>query len=65
MPSTMKRFGKSCVLFFVASDPMQTQFNHAPNDSPRSGGSKLVTPAVGAVIVLAMIAVAIWFGMRM
>ncbi len=43
---------------------MQTEFNHAANDSPRSGSSKLVTPVVWAVIVLAMIAAAIWFGMR-
>ena len=44
---------------------MQTEFNHAANDSPRSGSSKRVAPAVWAVIVLAMIAVAIWFGMRL
>ncbi|SDO90651.1 hypothetical protein [Afipia sp. GAS231] len=43
---------------------MQTEFNHAANDSPRSGSSKLVVPAVWAAIVLTMIAVAIWFGMR-
>jgi hypothetical protein len=43
---------------------MQTEFNHAANDSPRSGSSKHVVPAVWAVIVLAMIVVAIWFGMR-
>ena len=43
---------------------MQTKFNHAANDSPRSGSSKHVTPMVWAAIVLAMIAVAIWFGMR-
>jgi hypothetical protein len=48
----------------VAGEPMQTEFNHAANDSPRSGSSKQVVPAVWAVIVLAMIAVAIWFGMR-
>jgi hypothetical protein len=43
---------------------MHDEFNHAANDSPRSGSSKKVTPAVWGVIVLAMIAVAIWFGMR-
>jgi len=43
---------------------MQTEFNHAANDSPRSGSSKQVVPVVWAVIVLAMIVVAIWFGMR-
>lgn len=44
---------------------MQTEFNHAANDSPRSGSSKQVTPVVWAVVVLAAIAVAIWFGMRL
>ena len=43
---------------------MKTEFNHAANDSPRSGSSKQVVPVVWAVIVLAMIVVAIWFGMR-
>jgi hypothetical protein len=43
---------------------MKTEFNHAANDSPRSGSSKHVMPVVWAVIVLAMIAVGIWFGMR-
>ena len=42
---------------------MDSKFNHAANDSPRSGSSKHVMPVVWAVIVLAMIAVAIWFGM--
>jgi len=40
---------------------MQTEFNHAANDSPRSGSSKKVTPVVWGVIVIAIIAVAIWF----
>jgi hypothetical protein len=43
---------------------MPTEFDHAANDSPRSGSSKTVVPVVWAVIVLAIIAVAIWFGMR-
>jgi hypothetical protein len=43
---------------------MRTEFNHAANDSPRSGSSKQVVPAVWAVLVLAVIAVAIWFGLR-
>ena len=43
---------------------MQSEFNHAANDSPRSGSSKKVTPVVWAVIVAAMVAVAIWFGMH-
>ena len=41
-----------------------TQFNHAANDSPRSGSSKNVRPVVWALIVVAMIAAALWFGMR-
>jgi hypothetical protein len=40
---------------------MPSEFNHADNDSPRSGGSKKVTPVVWGAIVVAMIAVAIWF----
>ena len=40
---------------------MQTEFNHAANDSPRSGSSKKITPVVLSVIVVAIIAVAIWF----
>ncbi len=43
---------------------MQTEFNHAANDSPRSGGSKKVTPVIWAVIVLAVIAVTIWYAMH-
>ncbi|MET3843961.1 hypothetical protein [Bradyrhizobium sp. OAE829] len=43
---------------------MKTEFNHAANNSPRSGSSKKVTPVVGAAIVAAMIALAIWFGMH-
>lgn len=43
---------------------MQTDFNHAANDSPRSGSSKKVTPVMWAVVVVVMVAVAIWFGLR-
>ena len=39
---------------------MQTEFNHAANDSPRSGSNKKISPIVFAVITLAAIAVAIW-----
>jgi len=39
---------------------MKSEFNHAANDSPRSGGSKQVTPFVWCVIVVAIIAIAIW-----
>lgn len=41
---------------------MQTEFNHAANDSPRSGSSKHVLPVVWGVIVVAIIATALWFG---
>jgi hypothetical protein len=40
---------------------MDSEFNHAPNDSPRSGSSKKVTPVVWSAIVVAIIAAAIWF----
>jgi len=43
---------------------MKTEFNHAANDSPRSGSSKKVTPVVWAAIVVLMIAAGMWFGMR-
>ena len=39
---------------------MRTEFNHAANDSPRSGSSKKVTPVVWAVIIFAAVALAIW-----
>jgi hypothetical protein len=44
---------------------MNRQFDHAANDSPRSGSSKRVTPVVWAVIVVALIVVAIWFAMKL
>jgi hypothetical protein len=43
---------------------MKSEFNHAANDSPRSGSSKQVTPVVWCVIVVAIIAVAIWLVMK-
>jgi len=43
---------------------MKTEFNHAANNSPRSGSSKKISPVVGAAIVIAMIVVAIWLGIR-
>jgi hypothetical protein len=39
---------------------MQTEFNHAANDSPRSGSNKKISPIIFAVIVLAAVAVGIW-----
>lgn len=43
---------------------MKSEFNHAANDSPRSGSTKRVTPVVWAVILTAMVAIAIWFAMK-
>jgi hypothetical protein len=43
---------------------MDDRFNHAPNDSPRSGSSKKVTPVVWGAIVLVLVALAIWFAIR-
>lgn len=34
---------------------MKTEFNHAANDSPRSGSTKKVAPVVGVAIVIAII----------
>jgi hypothetical protein len=45
-------------------EQMSSEFDHAANDSPRSGGSKKVTPLVLGVIVIAIIAVAIWLKMH-
>jgi hypothetical protein len=43
---------------------MKTEFNHAANDSPRSGSPKKVTPVVWAVIVAVVVAGAIWLAMH-
>jgi hypothetical protein len=43
---------------------MDQKFNHAANDSPRSGSSKRVTPLVWGVILIAIIAVVIWFALK-
>jgi hypothetical protein len=43
---------------------MNSEFDHAANDSPRSGSSKQVTPVVWAAIVLAIVALAIWFAIK-
>ena len=40
---------------------MKTEFNHAANDSPRSGSDKKVSPVVWAVIVFAAVAAVVWF----
>jgi hypothetical protein len=40
---------------------MDSEFNHAPNDSPRSGSSKRVTPLVWCAIVVVIAVAIIWF----
>jgi hypothetical protein len=39
---------------------MKTEFNHAANDSPRSGSDKKISPIVFAVILVVAVALAIW-----
>jgi len=43
---------------------MNQEFNDAANESPRSGSSKQVTPVVWGAIVVAIVAIAIWFAMK-
>jgi hypothetical protein len=43
---------------------MDSEFNRAANDSPRSGSSKQIAPVVWGVIVVAMVVIAIWFAMK-
>lgn len=44
---------------------MDQEFNHAANDSPRSGSSKQITPVVWGAIILAIVVMAIWLAMRL
>ena len=43
---------------------MDGEFDHAANDSPRSGGSKQVAPLVWAGIVVVIVAIIIWFAIK-
>ena len=43
---------------------MKTEFNHAANDSPRSGSTKKVSSVVWAVIVAVVVAATLWFTMH-
>jgi hypothetical protein len=43
---------------------MHDRYDHAPNDSPRSGSSKKVTPVMWGGIVAVIVALAIWFAMK-
>jgi hypothetical protein len=39
------------------------EFNHAANDSPRSGSSKRVSPLIWCIIVVVMVAIGTWLAM--
>ena len=39
---------------------MKNEFNHAANDSPRSGSSKRVTPVAWFFVVVVVMAIVIW-----
>jgi hypothetical protein len=41
-----------------------TRFNHAANDSPRSGGSRQVAPLVWCLLVVAVVALTTYFAMQ-
>ncbi len=43
---------------------MDSEFNHAANNSPRSGSSKKVTPFLWVAIVAFMVAAALWFTIK-
>jgi hypothetical protein len=43
---------------------MDDRYNHAPNDSPRSGSSKKVTPVVCGAIIVVIVALVIWFALK-
>jgi len=47
----------------VADNAMKTEFNHAANNSPRSGSTKKVFPVIAAAIVIAIIAIVVWLKM--
>jgi len=40
------------------------EFDHAANDSPRSGSSKVATPVVWAVVMVVMVIAAIWLATK-
>jgi hypothetical protein len=39
---------------------MDDRYNRAPNESPRSGSSKKVTPVVCGAIIIAIVTLVIW-----
>ncbi len=44
---------------------MNQDFNHPANDSPRSGSSKQVTPAVWCAVVVAVVALGTWLAISL
>jgi hypothetical protein len=43
---------------------MDQEFNHAANESPRSGSPKKVTPLAWGIILIAIVAIVIWFTIK-
>ncbi len=43
---------------------MDDHFNHAPNDSPRSGTNKKVAPMVLGAVTCILVLVVIWLVMK-
>jgi hypothetical protein len=43
---------------------MNPDFDQAANDSPRSGGSKQVVPLLWAAMVVAIVALMLWFAIK-
>jgi hypothetical protein len=43
---------------------MNPDFDHAANDSPRSGSSKQVIPLLWGAVVVTIVAVIVWFAIK-
>jgi len=43
---------------------MKTKFNHAANDSPRSGSSKRATPVAWFFVIVIVVAIVSWFAIN-
>jgi hypothetical protein len=43
---------------------MNHEFDHAANNSPRSGSSKQITPVVWAVVMVVVVIAAIWLATK-
>jgi hypothetical protein len=43
---------------------MDREFNHAANDSPRSGSSKRIAPLAWGVILIGIVVIVIWFTIK-